>query len=59
MRRDEWIKAGVFEAIHKEAVHAYGKVIGLDLSEVAVGGRQHKSPWTAPTSGWSMRRGTP
>jgi transposase len=43
-RRDEWIHAGVFEALSKEAICAYDKIIGLDLSEVAVDGSLHKSP---------------
>ncbi len=43
-RRDEWIEAGVFAAIVAEAIHAYDKIIGLDLSEVAVDGSLHKSP---------------
>lgn len=43
-RRDEWIEAEVFDAIATEALHAYDKVIGLDLSEVALDGSQHKSP---------------
>jgi transposase len=43
-RRDEWIDAGVFDAIATEAVGAYDKIIGLDLSEVAVDGSLHKSP---------------
>jgi transposase len=43
-RRDEWEQAGVFDAIANEAICAYDKVIGLDLSEVAVDGSLHKSP---------------
>jgi len=43
-RRDEWIEAGVFDRIAIEAVCAYDKIIGLDLSEVAVDGSLHKSP---------------
>ena len=43
-RRDEWIEAGVFTAIVEEAITAYDKIIGLDLSEVAVDGSLHKSP---------------
>ena len=43
-RRDEWIEAGVFDAIAAEAIAAYDKIIGLDLSEVAVDGSLHKSP---------------
>ena len=36
--------AGVFDAIAAEAITAYDKIIGLDLSEVAVDGSLHKSP---------------
>jgi transposase len=43
-RRDEWIEAGVFEAIANEAICAYDKIIGLDLSDVAVDGSLQKSP---------------
>jgi len=43
-RRDEWIDAGVFDALVDEAVTAYDKIIGLDLSDVAVDGSQHKAP---------------
>ncbi len=43
-RRDEWIEAGIFDAIAQEAIRAYDKVVGLDLSEVAVDGSLHKSP---------------
>jgi transposase len=43
-RRDEWIAAGVFEAIADEAINAYDRVIGLDLGDVAVDGSLHKSP---------------
>lgn len=43
-RRDEWIAAGVFDRIVDEAIRAYDKIIGLDLSEVAVDGSLHKSP---------------
>jgi len=43
-RRDEWIAAQVFDAIATEAICAYDKVIGLDLSEVALDGSAQKSP---------------
>ena len=43
-RRDEWEEAGVFDAIADEAISAYDKIIGLDLTEVAVDGSLHKSP---------------
>jgi transposase len=43
-RRDEWEAAGVFERIANEAIGAYDKVIGLDLSDVAIDGSAHKAP---------------
>jgi transposase len=43
-RRDEWIEAGVYEAIAAEALAAYDRIVGLDLSDVAVDGSQHKAP---------------
>jgi transposase len=43
-RRDEWIQAGVFDAIANEALVGYDKVIGLDLSDVAIDGSIHKAP---------------
>lgn len=35
-RRDEWINAGVMEKLHKIVLDAYDKMLGLDLSDVAV-----------------------
>ena len=43
-RRDEWEEAGVFQRLVEEALAAYDKVIGLDLSEAAIDGSQHKAP---------------
>ena len=43
-RRDEWEEAGVFQNLVEEALAAYDKVIGFDLSDVAVDGSQHKAP---------------
>ena len=43
-RRDEWITAGVFDRLAREAIAAYDRIIELDLSDVAVDGSQHKSP---------------
>ena len=43
-RRDEWLAAGVFDAIAQEAMSAYDRVIGLDLCDVALDGSLHKSP---------------
>ncbi len=43
-RRDEWIKAGVFDRLCFEALAAFDRIVGLDLSEVAVDGSIHKAP---------------
>ena len=43
-RRDEWLKAGVYDAIAAKALCAYDRIVGLDLSDVAVDGSQHKAP---------------
>lgn len=43
-RRNEWIEAGLFEAIANEAICAYDKIIGLDFSDVAADGSLNKSP---------------
>jgi transposase len=73
-RRDEWIAAGVFDQLKAEALAAFDRIIGLDLSEVAVDGSLHKAPYggegTGPNptdrakSGWkwsvaSERHGVP
>jgi transposase len=43
-RRDEWIAAGVFDQIRNEALAAFDRIIGLDLTEVAIDSSQHKAP---------------
>jgi transposase len=43
-RRDEWVAAGAFSHLVEEAIHAFDKVIGLDLSDVSVDGSLHKAP---------------
>ncbi len=43
-RRDEWIAAGVFDELRDHALQAYDRIIGLDLSEVALDGSLHKAP---------------
>jgi transposase len=43
-RRDEWEEAGVIAAVVDEALGAYDKIIGLDLSEAAVDGSHQKAP---------------
>lgn len=43
-RRDEWIAAGVFHRLVNEAIFAFDRLIGLDLSHAAVDGSIHKAP---------------
>lgn len=43
-RRDEWVEAGVFDDLVSEALAAYDRIVGLDLSEVSVDGSGHKAP---------------
>lgn len=43
-RRDEWEAAGIFATVVEQALDAYDKIIGFDLTEVAVDGSQHKAP---------------
>ena len=50
-RRDEWIAAGVFDQIHTEALAAFDKIIGLDLSEVSIDGSLHKAPYGGEGTG--------
>lgn len=50
-RRDEWVAAGVFDLLADEAIRSYDKVIGLELSDVAVDGSLHKCPGGGEGSG--------
>ena len=50
-RRDEWIEAGVFDAVAEEALGAYDRIVGFDLTEVAVDGSAHKAPCGGPGTG--------
>jgi transposase len=50
-RRDEWITAGVFDALKTEALAAFDRIIGLDLSEVSVDGSLHKAPYGGEGTG--------
>lgn len=43
-RRDEWVAAGVYDAIATEAIEAFDKIIGLDLCDVSADGSLHKAP---------------
>ena len=44
-RHDEWIAAGVFDALKNEATVAFDRIIGLDLTEVSNDGSLHKAPY--------------
>jgi transposase len=50
-RRDEWTAAGVFEQLRVEALAGYDRIIGIDLSEVAIDGSQHKAPFGGEGTG--------
>jgi len=43
-RRDEWIAAGVCDAIAEEVLCGYDKIIGRTLGDVAVDGSQRRAP---------------
>lgn len=50
-RRDEWWAAGVFDGLVDESLEGYDRIIGLDLSEVALDGSQHKAPFGGEGTG--------
>ncbi|HMR95751.1 MAG TPA: IS5 family transposase [Microthrixaceae bacterium] len=50
-RFNEWVDAGVFEGLVDEALEGYDRIVGLDLSEVAVDGSQHKAPFGGEGTG--------
>lgn len=52
-RRDEWIAAGVMEALFGAALSAYDRMIGLDLADVAVDGCITKAPCGGELAGRS------
>ncbi|MBA3877369.1 MAG: IS5/IS1182 family transposase, partial [Anaerolinea sp.] len=43
-RRDEWLSGAAVDRLLEEALAAYDRIIGLDLSEVALDGSTHKAP---------------
>ena len=52
-RRDEWIDAGVFEALEQLCLLAYDRVVGLNLEHVAVDGCITKAPCGGEAAGKS------
>jgi len=52
-RRDEWIKAGVFEKLCAQAQAGYDKIVGLELEHVALDGSNHKAPCGGQDTGYN------
>jgi transposase len=50
-RRDEWIAADVFDRLRVEALAAFDRIIGLDLTEVAIDGSLAKAPYGGEDTG--------
>jgi len=50
-RRDEWVAAGVFDAVVAEALAAWDRIMGLQLDDVCVDGSLHKAPCGGPGTG--------
>jgi transposase len=50
-RRDVWIAAGVFDHLQAEAIAAFDRIVGLDLSEVSLDGSLHKAPYGGEGTG--------
>jgi transposase len=52
-RRDEWIDAGIMDALREMALGAYDQMIGLELEDVAVDGCITKAPCGGEMAGTS------
>jgi transposase len=50
-RRDEWVAAGVFDALVDEAISGYDKIVGLELGDLVIDGSQHKAPFGGEATG--------
>jgi transposase len=53
-RRDEWVAANVFGLLVEEALAAYDRVIGLDVTDLAIDGSQQKAPFGGEGTGPSV-----
>ncbi len=52
-RRDEWIEAGVFEALEQICLEAYDRIVGLELENLTVDGCIVKAPCGGEMAGKS------
>lgn len=52
-RRDEWIRAGLFDTLIEESLAAYDRIIGIDLDHVAIDGSNHKAPCGGEQTGYN------
>jgi transposase len=52
-RRDEWVDAGVFEALEQLCLDAYDRIVGLHLENVSVDGCITKAPCGGEAAGKS------
>jgi transposase len=53
IRRDEWVDAGVFEALEQLCLDAYDRIVGLHLENVSVDGCITKAPCGGEAAGKS------
>ena len=62
-RREEWIDLGVMDALWEMVLEVYDRIIGLDLSDVAVDGCITKAPCGGEKAGreapWIEENGAP
>ena len=54
-RRDEWITAGIFDELARQAIAGYDRLIGLDLDHVAIDGSDHLAPCGGEGAGHSFK----
>lgn len=52
-RRDEWIRAGLFDRLEQISLEAYDKMIGLDLANLSIDGCIVKAPCGGEAAGKS------
>lgn len=54
-RRDEWIEAGIFDELARQALAGYHHLIGIDLSDVCIDGSDHLAPCGGEGAGHSFK----